>query len=56
MKSDRLSVYEQFDLDFANAMANEFRHGAATLATGESREGAQRFVTGKGRGGSFENL
>jgi enoyl-CoA hydratase len=56
LKSDRSSVYEQFGRDFADAMANEFRHGAATLATGEFREGAQRFASGKGRGGSFENL
>src|SRR5579871_5304587 len=48
LKSDRSSVYEQFDHDFAGAMANEFRHGMATLATGESRAGAERFAAGKG--------
>ena len=56
LKSDRSSVYEQFDHDFAGAMANEFRHGMATLATGESFAGAARFASGKGRGGSFEDL
>jgi len=56
LKSDRSSVYEQFDHDFAGAMANEFRHGMATLATGESLAGAARFASGKGRGGSFEDL
>jgi enoyl-CoA hydratase len=56
LRSDRSSVYEQFDGDFAAAMANEFRHGMATLATGESVSGAARFAGGKGRGGSFDDL
>jgi enoyl-CoA hydratase len=56
LRSDRSSVYEQFDADFRGALANEFRHGMATLATGESLEGAARFASGKGRGGSFENI
>jgi enoyl-CoA hydratase len=56
LKSDRSSVYEQFDFDFAQAMANEFAHGAATLASAEAREGAARFASGKGRGGSFDNI
>jgi enoyl-CoA hydratase len=56
LKGDRSSAYEQFGLDHAHAMANELRHGMATLASGESREGAARFASGKGRGGSFENL
>jgi len=56
LKSDRQSVYEQFDANFAGAMANEFRLGAATLATGESRDGAARFASGKGRGGSFADI
>jgi enoyl-CoA hydratase len=56
LRSDRSSVYEQFDSDFASAIANEFRHGLATLATGESLKGAARFASGKGRGGSFENI
>jgi len=56
LKSDRSSVYEQFDHDFAGAMANEFRHGMATLATGESLAGAARFASGKGRSGSFEDV
>jgi enoyl-CoA hydratase len=56
LKGDRSSAYEQIGLDFPHAMANELRHGMATLASGESREGAARFAAGKGRGGSFENL
>ena len=56
LRSDRLSVYEQYDRDFASAMANECARGMATLASGESRDGAARFASGKGRGGSFENI
>jgi enoyl-CoA hydratase len=56
LKGDRLSVYEQWDLDYGAAMANEFAHGRATLASGESVKGAARFASGKGRGGNFEDL
>ncbi len=56
LRSDMSSVYEQFDFDFAGAMENEFRLGAATLGSGESLQGAARFASGKGRGGDFENI
>jgi len=56
MRNDRSSVYEQFGLSLGDALANEFRLGAETLASGEAREGAARFASGKGRGGSFEDL
>jgi enoyl-CoA hydratase len=56
MKGDRQSVYEQFDLAWPRAMANEFAHGMTTLASGESREGAVRFAAGHGRGGRFDDL
>jgi enoyl-CoA hydratase len=56
MREDRTSVYEQFGLSMAAALANEYRHGERTLASGETREGAARFAAGKGRGGSFESL
>ena len=56
MREDRKSVYEQFGLDLAGALANEYRHGEQTLASGETREGAARFASGKGRGGNFENI
>ena len=52
LRNDRLSAYEQFDLSFADAMANEFQRGLDSLRTG-SREGAQQFAEGKGRHGSF---
>jgi len=56
LRGDRHSVYEQWNGDFAAAMANEFAHGGRTLASGETREGAARFASGKGRGGSFEDI
>ena len=54
LRSDRLSAYEQWDHDFAAAMANEFRRGAAVLASGEARDGAARFAQGAGRHGAAE--
>lgn len=56
LKGDRLSVYEQWDLDQLKAMANEFGHGTQTLQTGESRAGATRFASGRGRGGRFDDI
>ncbi len=56
LRNDRSSVYEQFGMDLASALANEFRHGADTLASGESRTGAARFAAGRGRGGRFDDL
>ncbi|MBL8204263.1 MAG: crotonase/enoyl-CoA hydratase family protein [Blastocatellia bacterium] len=52
MRNDRLSAYEQLDLSFADAMANEFRRGLDSLQAG-SRDGAKRFADGSGRHGSF---
>jgi enoyl-CoA hydratase/carnithine racemase len=56
LRGDRLSVYEQWDLDYLKAMTNEFVHGAQTLQTGEARAGAARFASGKGRGGRFDDI
>jgi enoyl-CoA hydratase len=56
MRHDRLSAYQQWDLDYAEAMANEFEHGAASMASGETQTGAARFAAGKGRGGSFADI
>lgn len=56
LRSDRLSVYEQWGLPYDQAMAREYAHGKGTLDSGESRAGAQRFAGGRGRGGSFEDL
>lgn len=53
MRNDRRSAYEQWNLAEADAMANEFRHGLATLQSGETLSGAGRFVSGSGRHGKF---
>lgn len=54
MRNDRLSAYEQFDLGFNEAMANEFRLGLGSLEAG-ARKGAERFARGAGRHGEFED-
>ncbi len=56
LRGDRLSSYEQFDLDFPKAMANEFAHGMKTLQSGESQRGAAQFAKGHGRGGRFDDI
>jgi enoyl-CoA hydratase len=56
LRNDRYSVYEQWDLGYRAAMANEFAHGLKTLQSGETRQGAERFRSGKGRGGRFDDL
>jgi enoyl-CoA hydratase len=53
LRGDRLSAYQQFDLTFEDALANEFQHGMRALEA-ESLSGAQRFASGAGRHGSFE--
>lgn len=53
MRGDRLSAYEQFDLNFEAAMSNEFTHGLAALKE-ETPAGAMRFAGGAGRHGEFE--
>ena len=47
MRSDRMSVYEQWDLTWDDATENEFRLGMQVI----SKEGAERFVKGEGRHG-----
>jgi enoyl-CoA hydratase len=54
LRNDRASVFEQDGLTLEAALANEFRHGRAALASGEATSGAERFAKGAGRGGSFE--
>lgn len=53
MRGDRISAYEQLDLSFAEAMANEFNRGLAALRE-ETNAGARLFAEGAGRHGSFE--
>jgi enoyl-CoA hydratase len=45
MLGDRASAYEQFDLSFAEAMANELRHGMTALV--EMPAGIARFTAGE---------
>jgi enoyl-CoA hydratase len=56
MRHDRLSAYQQWDLDYAEAMANEYQHGLASMASGETQVGAARFASGHGRSGSFSDI
>ncbi|MFX0182262.1 MAG: crotonase/enoyl-CoA hydratase family protein [Candidatus Hodarchaeota archaeon] len=51
LREDRLSVYEQFDLSFEQAMKNEFNHGLISLKKVE--EGIKSFSEGEGRHGKF---
>jgi enoyl-CoA hydratase len=51
LREDRLSTYEQADLSFEQAIANEFRHGMKSLAA-DAASGAQRFTGGAGRHGT----
>ncbi|MCB9671517.1 MAG: crotonase/enoyl-CoA hydratase family protein [Alphaproteobacteria bacterium] len=54
LRNDRMSVYEQEDLDLQAALLNEMHRGLATLGSGETVAGAQRFAGGAGRGGVSE--
>lgn len=56
MRNDRLSVYEQWDLPYPDAMGNEFRRGSEVISAGETAAGATRFAEGHGRGGSFSDF
>jgi enoyl-CoA hydratase len=51
MRNDRLSAIEQWGMDEAAAMRNEFRRGASTMTSGESLAGASDFAKGAGRHG-----
>jgi enoyl-CoA hydratase/carnithine racemase len=53
LRSDRHSAYEQADLTFERALANEFQHGLEALRAGAA-EGAARFTRGAGRHGASD--
>jgi enoyl-CoA hydratase len=55
MRADRMSAYEQWDLDLPEALMNELGHGRAALDA-EAVSGATRFAAGKGRGGDFGEI
>jgi enoyl-CoA hydratase len=46
LRSDRMSSYEQWSLPLDEALANEYRHGMATLQTGELFSGLERYASG----------
>ena len=52
LRSDRLSSYEQWSLSLDEDLANEYRHGMATLQTGEMLEGLARYASGAWREGT----
>ena len=52
MRSDRASALDSMSLGSDDALANEFRHGMATLADPGVVEGVSRFRGGAGRGGA----
>ena len=56
MRSDRQSVYDQWDMDISSALQRETELGLNVIHSGETREGATRFAEGKGRHGDFGNL
>jgi enoyl-CoA hydratase len=52
LRGDRMSALEAAGITEADAMANEFRHGMATLTQPGMAEGVARFRAGAGRGGA----
>ena len=56
LRSDRLSLYEQWTLSWDEALGNETRRGLDVLRSGESVEGARRFAAGHGRHGSPSDI
>ncbi|MEQ8692091.1 MAG: crotonase/enoyl-CoA hydratase family protein [Pseudomonadales bacterium] len=56
MRHDRLSAYQQWDLDIDAALAQETELGLAVIRSGETQAGAARFAAGKGRHGDFSDL
>ncbi len=53
LKNDRLSTYNQFGLNFKDAIVKEFEYGLKSLESGEYLEGSTEFLKGKGKHGKF---
>jgi enoyl-CoA hydratase len=53
MRSDRMSAYQAWTMPLEEALANEYRHGIATIQSGETLAGAERFRSGAGKHGKF---
>jgi enoyl-CoA hydratase len=56
LRSDRLSLYEQWSLPLPEALRLEAAAGFKTLQSGEAQAGARRFVQGQGRHGRYDDL
>ena len=56
LRNDRMSSYEQWDMGYVDAMANETRLGLEVIASGETRAGATRFAGGAGRHGAADDV
>ena len=56
LRTDRMSSYQQWDLDVGKAFQNELRLGMKAIQSGETERGAARFASGKGRHGDFEEI
>jgi enoyl-CoA hydratase len=52
LRADRRAALEQWSLPLDLALANELRHGAATLPA--AGDGVRRFADGAGRHGAFD--
>jgi enoyl-CoA hydratase len=52
LRSDRISVHEQWSLPMDDALRNETDHGVAVIESGETLDGARRFRDGEGRHGA----
>jgi enoyl-CoA hydratase len=53
LRSDRRSAYEAWSLGLAEALAGEYRHGMATVATGELVGGLDRYAGGNWKHGNL---
>jgi enoyl-CoA hydratase len=53
MRSDRMSLYEQWSLPTDDALRNESKRGLQVISSGETLAGAERFRGGHGRHGEF---
>jgi enoyl-CoA hydratase len=53
LRSDRRSMFEQWDLEEADAIRREVQLGLETIQSGETRAGATAFAKGRGRHGEF---
>jgi hypothetical protein len=56
LRSDRLSSYEQWNLDLEAALRNEYHHGMRVVQSGGMFEGLDRFTKTAGRHGSARHV